>query len=68
MYSTSNLLVFLNSMFTPFFNERSMCFLKKYHKRITIYIIVIIISLCGQVSTCLNYMTECTMTDIMLVN
>ena len=50
MHSAFNLLVFLNSMFTPLlllfffiFIERDMCSPEKYHLEITIIIIIIII-------------------------
>ena len=39
MHSAFNLLVFPNSMFTPFFDQRAMCSLAKWHIKITIIII-----------------------------
>ena len=41
MRSAFNLFVFPNSMSTPFFNERAMCSLEKWHLEITIIITIV---------------------------
>ena len=45
MHSAFNLLIFPNSMFIPllFFHERAMCSPEKYHLKITIIIIIILV-------------------------